>query len=133
MISYINLDMVGRGPVDSIYVIGADKLSTEFSEIVEQANNESAEFDFDYTYNAPGDPNRFYYRSDHYSYAKHEIPVVFFFDYMTKDYHKTTDTAEKINYEKLAKISDLSYTILKITANRNVKPEVDKPLTVKEE
>jgi hypothetical protein len=132
IVSYINLDMVGRGPTDSIYNIGADKLSTEFNEIVELANSERAQVVFDYKYNAPDDPNRYYYRSDHYNYARQMIPVVFFFDDMTEDYHKVTDTAEKINYEKLAKISDLCYNILKITANRDTRPEVDKPITLKQ-
>ena len=130
IVAYVNLDMVGRGPTDSIYIIGADRLSTEFSDIVEQANGESAGFIFDYSFNEPDDPNRFYYRSDHYSYAKQGIPVVFFFDYMKEDYHKVTDTADKINYEKLAKISDLSYHILKLTANRDSRPEVDKPISL---
>ena len=125
--------MVGRGPTDSIYNIGADKLSSEFSEIIKQANSESINMVFDYTYNAPDDPHRYYYRSDHYSYAKQEIPVVFFFDDMTEDYHKVTDTADKINYEKLAKISDLCYNILKITANRDSRPEVDLPIILEQE
>lgn len=128
IVAYINLDMVGRGPTDSIYNIGADKLSTEFSEIIERANSESIHMVFDYKYNAPDDPNRYYYRSDHYSYARQGIPAVFFFDDMTEDYHKVTDTAEKINYEKLAKISDLCYNILKITANRDNRPEVDQAI-----
>ena len=133
VVAYINLDMVGRGPADSIYNIGADKLSTEFSEIIEQANSESINMVFDYKYNAPDDPNRYYYRSDHYSYARQRIPAVFFFDDMTEDYHKVTDTADKINYEKLAKISDLCYNILKITANRDTRPEVDKTTGLEQE
>ena len=131
IVAHINLDMVGRGPTDRIYNIGSDKLSTEFSEIVNRANSESVNMVFDYRFDAPDDPNRFYTRSDHYHYAKHGIPVVFFFDYMTKDYHKVTDTADKINYEKVAKISDLSYHIIRITANQDAKPEVDKPISVK--
>jgi hypothetical protein len=131
IVAHINLDMVGRGPTDSIYNIGSDKLSTEFSEIVNRANNESVNMVFDYKFDAPDDPNRYYTRSDHYHYAKNGIPVVFFFDHMTKDYHKVTDTADKINYEKLAKISDLSYHIIRITANQDQKPEVDKPITSK--
>jgi hypothetical protein len=131
IVAHINLDMVGRGPTDSIYNIGSDKLSTEFSELVKRANRESANMVFDYKYDAPDDPNRFYTRSDHYNFAKQGIPVVFFFDHMTEDYHKVTDTAEKINYEKLAKIAELSYHILKITGNRDEKPLVDKPITSK--
>ena len=100
IVAHINLDMVGRGPTDSIYNIGSDRLSTEFSELVKLANRESANMVFDYKYDAPDDPNRYYSRSDHYNFAKYGIPVVFFFDHMTEDYHKVTDTAEKINYEK---------------------------------
>jgi len=126
IVALINLDMVGRGPADSIYNIGADALSKEFSELVEEANNESVNLVFDYRFNDINHPERLYYRSDHYSYAKYDIPSVFFFDYMTEDYHKITDTADKINYAKLARITELSYQILVKTANRPDRPALNK-------
>src|SRR3546814_14689169 len=77
--------MIGR--VDSahadnpeyIYIIGSDKLSTQLHAINEQANATYTKLELDYTYNDPNDPNRFYYRSDHYNFAKHGIPIIFYF------------------------------------------------------
>jgi hypothetical protein len=112
----INADMVGRKHVDSIYSIGSDKLSSELKNIVEDVNEETVNFVFNYRFDEPNDPQRLYYRSDHYNYAKQNIPVVFFYDYMLEDYSKPTDTPDKINYEKVEKISTLvTHLALKIS------------------
>ena len=81
----LNIDMVGRvddkhkkNP-DYVYLIGSDKLSTELHALSEEANTTYTQIELDYTYNEPGDPNRFYYRSDHYNFAKNNIPVIFYF------------------------------------------------------
>ena len=103
----INIDMVGRKSEDSIYCIGASKISNEYGKIVEDVNSKTAKFYLDYKFDDPNDPNRFYYRSDHYNYAEKGIPVVFFYDYMMKDYHKQSDTVEKINFTKIVKMVDL--------------------------
>jgi hypothetical protein len=122
----INMDMVGRQHLDSIHCIGSDKLSTDLDRIVKTANDRTVKFQFDYRFNDPNDPNRYYYRSDHYNYAKKRIPVVFFFDYMTDDYHKPTDTVEKINFEKIRKVATLTYHIALEVANRPRRLIVDK-------
>ncbi len=122
----INLDMVGRESSDSIYVIGSDRLSSKLYEIVEEENADGEYFILDYTFNDPDDPNRFYWRSDHVQYVKKNIPIVFFFDYMKTDYHKPTDTAEKINFEKLFKISSLAADIAETISTMNKKLVVDK-------
>ncbi|MBL7961978.1 M20/M25/M40 family metallo-hydrolase, partial [bacterium] len=96
IVSQINIDMVGRESSDSIYVIGSGRLSSELKTLNENINRKLKLFTFDYTFDADDDPNRYYYRSDHYNYARFGIPVVFFFDGMTTDYHKSTDDVEKI-------------------------------------
>lgn len=103
----INVDMVGRGSIDTIFSIGSGRLSNELYKLVEKVNSETVDFTFDYRFDSPNDPNRYYYRSDHYNYAKHNIPVVFFYDNMTIDYHKPTDDVDKINFKKLDKVSTL--------------------------
>lgn len=69
-------------------------------------------FTFNYKFDNPPDPERMYYRSDHFNYAKRGIPVVFFYDYMLADYHKPTDDAEKIDYLKISKIIRLVYNMI---------------------
>jgi hypothetical protein len=99
--------MVGREHIDTIYSVGSDKLSDELKELVEEANEETVNFTFNYQFDEPDDPQRIYYRSDHYNYAKKGIPIVFFYDYMLEDYHKPTDDTGKINFKKIEKISSL--------------------------
>ncbi len=109
-VANINVDMVGRvdeahaDVEDYVYVIGADKISPDLHRINEEANAEGMQLELDYTFNDENDPNRFYYRSDHYNFAKNGVPVVFFFTGVHKDYHMTTDTPDKIMFPKLTKI-----------------------------
>ena len=126
VVADINMDMVGRESVDSIYCIGSDKLSTEFAYLVQEENSKSVDFVLNYKYDDPNDPNKFYYRSDHYNYAKKGIPVVFFFDDMKVDYHRPTDDVSKINFEKIQKIAELSSNIALGVANLNHKLVIDK-------
>jgi len=128
VVTSINVDMVGREDTESIYSIGSGKLSTELYELVEQVNSETVRFELDYTFDEPNDPNRYYYRSDHYNYAKQNIPIVFFYDHMTEDYHKPTDDVDKINFEKLEKISTLITELALRVANLDHRLKVDKPL-----
>ena len=113
-VANLNIDMVGR--MDSIhkhnnyiYLIGTDKISKQLHVINEQINDNFIFFDLDYTYNDESDPNRFYYRSDHYNFAKNKIPVIFYFGGLHEDYHKPTDDVEKIDFNKLEKISRFVY------------------------
>ncbi|MCB0722500.1 MAG: M28 family peptidase [Ignavibacteriae bacterium] len=126
MVANINMDMVGRMSEDSLSVIGASRLSTELGELVEEVNGRTSNFIFDYTFDAPDDPNRFYERSDHYNFARFGIPIVFFFDNMESDYHKPTDDFEKINYAKIQRTSDLAYELALVIANLDHKLTVDK-------
>ncbi len=82
--------------------------------------------DIDYTFNDPNDPNRFYYRSDHYNFAKNNIPVIFYFNGVHEDYHKTTDTIEKIDLEKIQKITRLVFLTAWELANRDERPKLNK-------
>jgi Zn-dependent M28 family amino/carboxypeptidase len=122
---HINMDMIGRGSADSIYCLGSDKLSKELYELVEEVNLDGVGIHLDYTLNDPNDPQRLYYRSDHYSYAKMNIPSVFFFDYQMDDYHKVTDDMDKINFSKVQKIARLVYEIALESANRESKFRLD--------
>jgi Zn-dependent M28 family amino/carboxypeptidase len=123
-IANINIDMIGR--VDEqhgqnenyVYVIGADRISPDLHAINESVNSTYSGLELDYTYNDPADPNRFYYRSDHYNFAVKGIPSVFFFSGVHEDYHRTTDTPDKIRYEKLAKISRHIFHLTWELANR---------------
>ena len=106
----LNIDMVGRKDTlhdnnNYIYLIGSDRISKELHFISEEVNNKHIFFNLDYTYNKKNDPNRFYERSDHYNFAKNNIPVIFYFGGMHEDYHKPTDDFEKIDFPKLAKVT----------------------------
>jgi Zn-dependent M28 family amino/carboxypeptidase len=79
----------------------------------------------DYTYNDPNDPNRFYYRSDHYNFAKHNIPVIFYFSGVHEDYHQPGDDAEKIHFEKMSTIAQLVFLTAWEVANRDERLKVD--------
>ena len=126
----INIDMIGRvdddhkGHPNYIYVIGADRLSTDLDKIVKHANSYT-QLDLDYKFNADDDPNRFYYRSDHYNFAKNNIPSVFFFNGTHDDYHRPSDTVDKINFEKMAKIAQLTFYTAWEIANRPERLKVD--------
>ena len=109
-IADLNIDMVGRKDTiqpnnNYIYLIGSDKISNQLHNINEQINEKYVNFRLDYTYNDENDPNQYYYRSDHYNFAKNNIPVIFYFGGMHEDYHKPTDEIEKIDFNKLEKTS----------------------------
>jgi hypothetical protein len=127
----VNVDMVGRvdkkyaDNPDYIYVIGSDRLSTELHEINEAVNSKYTNLILDYTYNEDDDPNRYYYRSDHYSFAEKGIPAIFYFNGTHDDYHRPSDTIEKINFEKMAKIARLVFHTTWELANRDKRIEVN--------
>jgi len=127
----INVDMVGRSDIkyaddpDYIYVIGSDRLSTELHKINESANQKYTQLTLDYTYNAESDPNRYYFRSDHYNFAEKGIPAIFFFNGTHQDYHRPSDTAEKINFEQMKKTGQLIFHTAWELANREARIQVD--------
>lgn len=131
-VANLNIDMIGR--VDDkhennpnyIYLIGSDKLSSDLHHISEEVNKTFTKLLIDYTFNDENDPNRFYYRSDHYNFAKNNIPVIFYFNGTHQDYHKPSDTPDKINYELLAKRTKLIFYTAWELANREFKIIVDK-------
>src|SRR3569833_921401 len=82
-----------------VYVVGDDKLSTDLKPISEAQNKQHTKMELDYKYNDPADPQHIYYRSDHYNFARKGVPIIFYFDGIHKDYHRPTDTPDKINYE----------------------------------
>ena len=140
LVANFNIDMIGRSrpdgdtdvrnrsltDKDSLYVIGADKLSSELNQLNEQTNLETVRMRFDYTYNDERHPERFYYRSDHYNYAKHGIPVIFYFTGVHRDYHRTTDDVEKIDFAKMERISRMIFATGWRVANLDHRIVVDK-------
>lgn len=133
----LNIDMVGR--VDDrhkdnpnfVYLIGSDKLSTDLHNISEAVNTKYTKIDLDYKYNDENDPNRFYYRSDHYNFAKYNVPIIFYFNGTHADYHKPSDTPDKINYPMLQQRTRLVFHTAWEVANRDARLVVDKPIEVK--
>jgi Zn-dependent M28 family amino/carboxypeptidase len=128
----LNIDMVGR--IDSrhkedpnyVYLIGSDKLSTELHNVSEAVNKKYTNINLDYKYNDENDPNRFYYRSDHYNFAKHNIPIIFYFNGTHADYHQPSDTPDKINYELLENRTRLVFHTAWEVANRDTRIFADK-------
>ncbi|WP_284653432.1 M28 family metallopeptidase [Flavobacterium terrisoli] len=128
----VNIDMIGRRDdfhKDSnnyVYVIGSDYLSSDLYNICENANKEFTQLTIDYKYNDKKDPNRFYYRSDHYNFAKNGIPSVFLFNGTHADYHKPGDEVSKIEFDALTKRTQYAFAIAWEIANRDKKLVVDK-------
>ena len=124
----LNVDMIGRTDPkredkdpNYIYLIGSDRLSQDLHDISEATNTKYTQFKLDYTFNEEKDPNRFYYRSDHYNFAKNNIPVIFYFSGTHEDYHKPGDTPDKIMYDLLAKRTQLIFYTAWELANRTDK------------
>jgi hypothetical protein len=127
----LNIDMIGRRDPQHresspyVYVIGADKLSSELHEISEATNKLYTNLIFDYTYNDVDHPDRLYYRSDHWNFAKNNIPVIFYFDGIHEDYHKPSDEIDKIEFDLLKKRTQcIFYTAWEI-ANREKRIALD--------
>jgi Zn-dependent M28 family amino/carboxypeptidase len=120
------IDDLHEGKSDNyIYVIGSDKLSSELHQISEDANRKYTAMELDYKYNEPSDPQRIYYRSDHYNFAKHKIPIVFYFNGLHADYHRPGDDVEKINFKLAEKSARLVFYTAWEIVNRENKLVVD--------
>jgi hypothetical protein len=132
----LNTDMIGR--IDGgrysekeknyVYVIGNDKLSRDLDPITQKINDKYTRLELDNRYNLPSDPQRIYYRSDHYNFAKKGVPIIFYFDGIHKDYHKPTDTVDKINFELMEKRVRFIFLTAWEMANRDEMLKRDKPL-----
>ncbi|WEK18899.1 MAG: M28 family peptidase [Candidatus Pedobacter colombiensis] len=131
-IADLNIDMIGRGDKEHasdnnfVYIIGSDMLSSDLDRIGKKANKDYVKMNLDERYNNRTDPNRFYYRSDHYNFAKHGIPVIFYFNGVHEDYHQPGDEISKIDFPMLAKRARLVYFTAWELANGAKRPVVDK-------
>jgi len=142
IITQLNLDMIGRGKPagdthpknkelsgpDEIYVIGSKMMSTELGALSEKVNKDYLKMKLNYKYDDPNDPNRFFFRSDHFNYAQKGIPVIFYFDGVHVDYHQVSDHFDKIDYEKLQKVTRTIYMTAEKLASIPKRPTVDKEL-----
>ena len=123
----LNIDMIGRidpkrkagDSMNYVYVVGDDKLSTDLRPISESTNKKYTKLELDYKYNDPKDVERIYFRSDHYNFARKGVPIIFYFNGTHNDYHRPTDTPDKINYPLLAKRAQLVFYTAWEMANRN--------------
>lgn len=123
MVADLNIDMIGRSkPVgdreledehltdaNTVYLVGSNRVSQELHEISEETNSQFQKMKLDYHYNDPNNPEQIYYRSDHWNYAKHGVPIIFYFDGTHVDYHRPTDTVDKIDFAKMTKITRLVF------------------------
>ncbi|PHR13254.1 MAG: peptidase M28 [Aequorivita sp.] len=128
----LNIDMIGRIDPEKkdspnyIYLIGSNKLSQELQDVSSEVNEKYTQLELDYKYDDPNDPNRFYYRSDHYNFAKNNVPIIFYFNGVHEDYHKITDTPDKIEYDLMEKRARLIFYTAWEIANREKRIIADK-------
>jgi hypothetical protein len=123
----LNIDMIGRidpnrkvgDSTNYVYVVGSDKLSTDLKPISEGNNKKYSKLELDYKFDDPTDPERIYYRSDHFNFARKGVPIIFYFDGIHADYHRPTDTPDKINYDLMAKRAQLVFYTAWEMADRN--------------
>src|SRR5262245_21271805 len=142
IVAQLNIDMIGRskkegddkpenvnltGP-NGLYVIGSKKMSDDLGNLSEEVNNSYLKLDFNYKYDDPNDAERFFYRSDHYNYAQKGVPIIFYFSGVHEDYHMPGDHADKIDYEKMEKVTRTIFATMWKLANAPTRPKVNKPL-----
>ena len=142
IVTQLNIDMIGRsrkaddtnprnkeltGP-DAIYVIGSTMMSTGLGMLSQTVNKSFLNLTYDVKYDDPADPNRFFFRSDHFNYARKGIPIIFFFDGVHEDYHRPGDEPQKIDYDKMERVARTIYMLLWEVAGLKERPKVDKPL-----
>lgn len=149
VIAQLNIDMIGRSQdpkniikcerpnmrcneelskPNEIYVIGKDMMSSTLGPLVDGVNKAYLNLQYNTRYDDPKDPNRFFFRSDHFNYAVNGIPIVFWFDGVHEDYHQPSDSPDKIDYAKMEKVTRTIYLTLLQLANSNERPKVDKQL-----
>ncbi len=137
IVAQLNIDMDGRGdaqdlPVGSpsyLQLVGSHRLSTELGDMVESVNKtEQMPFTFDYRYDAPGQADNIYCRSDHYNYARYGIPITFFTTGLHGDYHQVTDEPEYIDYPHMARVSQLVFDVAVQVADLDHRVKVDGPV-----
>ena len=142
IVAQLNIDMIGRskkpgdtnpanrmltGP-EEIYVIGSRMMSDELADENEAVNRAYLNIKYNYHYDAPNDPERLFYRSDHFNYAKHGVPIIFFFDGVHEDYHRPTDSPDKIDYQKMQSVARTIFILASELANAPTRPVIDKQI-----
>ena len=142
VITQLNIDMIGRsknegdtnprnrelsGP-NEIYIIGSKMMSTELGALSERVNSGFLKLEFNYKYDDPRDPNHFFNRSDHFNYAIKGVPIIFYFDGEHEDYHRPSDQVEKIDFQKMEKVTRTVYATAWELSNSATRPKVDKKL-----
>ena len=153
IVTQLNIDMIGRSkkpgyqaPCDTnprpgrkpcnaelsgeneIYVIGSKMMSSELGNLSEAVNNSYLKLAFNYKYDDPKDPNKFFFRSDHFNYARKGVPIIFYFDGVHEDYHEPSDEVEKIDFEKMQRVTRTIFLTMWEIADSRARPVVDKQL-----
>lgn len=129
MVAHINIDMGGRNHPDSIFSVGTRRIASELGDIVEAVNRSlDHPFIFDYEYDRPGHPEQIYCRSDHYNYARYGIPILFLTTGLHDQYHQPGDEVHLLDFDKLARVSELVYEVTMELGNRPARPVVDQPV-----
>lgn len=143
VITQLNVDMIGRyqNPGDEnhpqnkrlpkpheVFTIGNKMMSTELGQIADEVNASFLKLNFNSQYDGPDHPDQFFYRSDHFNYARKGVPIIFFMDGDHADYHQPSDSVEKINFEQMEKVARTIMAIGWTLANGAKRPTVDKPL-----
>ena len=142
VVAQLNIDMIGRskkegdtnpknkdlsGP-NEIYVIGSEMMSSKLGEITKGTNDSYLKMKYNYRYDDPKDTNRFFFRSDHFHYAQNGIPISFWFDGVHEDYHGAGDHPDKIDYQKMEKVTRTIFLTMWGLSKLNERPAVDKKL-----
>ena len=143
VITQLNVDMIGRyqNPGDEnhpqnkrlpkpneVFTIGSKMMSTELGEISDSVNKAFLNLNFNQEYDGPTHPDQFFYRSDHFNYARKGVPIIFYMDGDHADYHQASDSIEKINFEQMEKVARTIMATGWTLANGAKRPTVDKPL-----
>jgi hypothetical protein len=149
VVSQLNIDMIGRSldpnnvikcdasrkrcneelsKADEIYVIGTEMMSSTLAAVTKGTNDSYLKLSYNYKYDDPRDPNRFFFRSDHFNYAQNGVPIVFWFDGVHEDYHQPSDSPDKIDYTKMQKVARTIFLTMWELAALPQRPKVDKQL-----
>ena len=142
IVAQLNIDMIGRSKKDGddkpenrnltgpneLYIVGSKMMSDDLGILSEEVNNSFLKLNFNYKYDDPDDPERFFYRSDHYNYALNGVPIIFYFSGTHEDYHGPEDHVDKIDFEKMEKVTRTIFATLWKLVNAPERPKVNKPL-----
>jgi Zn-dependent M28 family amino/carboxypeptidase len=142
IVTQLNIDMIGRcrregdthprraglAKLGEVFVVGSKMMSSELGELSETVNRGYLNLSFNYKYDDPKDPERIFFRSDHFNYAQQGVPIIFYTDGEHEDYHQPSDTVDKIDFEQMEKITRTIYATAWELGNRAQRPRVDKKL-----